>query len=56
MKNYDVMNLLNILYQRQSYSLNNNQLIIKKHARFNVFIEELYSNEFAKYFAPLAPI
>ena len=57
MKNYIVINLLNILHlQHQYYSLNNNQLRKRKHLKSNANNEELYCNEFDKYFAPSSPI
>ena len=56
-KNYTVMNLINILHLHlQYYYLNNNQLRKRKLRKSNVNNEELYCNEFDKYFAPSAPI
>ena len=57
MKNYIVMNLINILHLLNLYDyLNNNQLIKEELHKFNTNNEELYCNEYDKYFAPSAPI
>ena len=56
-KNYIVMNLINIEHlQNQYHSLNNNEIMKKKHDKFNDNKEELYCNEVDKYLTPFESI